>query len=254
MENNIKIISIKKLKKIGMYELTTSVDTIEVSDDIIVKFRLEKDQEIDASLYKKIKKENDQRNIFFKVCNYISYGMRSEYEIYKYLEERDVSQADIIKIIKELKDLNMVDDEMLARFILDSTIRNKKGPKVFYNKLFERKLKINKDDFIYDEDMELEVLDTVIPKLVGKKTNLPVKKQKEQLYQKLLRDGFSGSLIEKKINSISFTSNALDYLDDEIKKLKKKYEKLPDEEKNVKIIQSLMRKGYEYSDIKKVIF
>ena len=254
MEDNIKIISIKKLKKIGMYELTTSADKIEVSDDIIVKFRLEKDLEIDSTLYKKIKKENEKRNIFFKVCNYISYGMRSEYEIYKYLEERDVSQADIIKIIKELKDLNMVDDEMLAKFILDSTIRNKKGPKVFYNKLFERKLKVNKDDFIYDEDMEEEVLDVVIPKLVDKKTNLPIKKQKEQLYQKLIRDGFSGSLIEKKINSISFTSNALDYLDNEIKKLKKKYEKLPDDEKQTKIIQSLMRKGYEYSDIKKVIF
>ncbi len=254
MEDNIKIISIKKLKKIGMYELTTSVDKIEVSDDIIVKFRLEKDLEIDPTLYKKIKKENEKRNIFFKVCNYISYGMRSEYEIYKYLEERDVSQADIIKIIKELKDLNMVDDEMLAKFILDSTIRNKKGPKVFYNKLFERKLKVNKDDFIYDEDMEEEVLDVIIPKLVDKKTNLPIKKQKEQLYQKLIRDGFSGSLIEKKINSISFTSNALDYLDNEIKKLKKKYEKLPDDEKQTKIIQSLMRKGYEYSDIKKVIF
>lgn len=254
MEENIKIISIKKLKKIGMYELTTSVDKIEVSDDIIVKFRLEKDLEIDSTLYKKIKKENEKRNIFFKVCNYISYGMRSEYEIYKYLEERDVSQADIIKIIKELKDLNMVDDEMLAKFILDSTIRNKKGPKVFYNKLFERKLKVNKDDFIYDEDMEEEVLDVIIPKLVDKKTNLPIKKQKEQLYQKLIRDGFSGSLIEKKINSISFTSNALDYLDNEIKKLKKKYEKLPDDEKQTKIIQSLMRKGYEYSDIKKVIF
>ena len=254
MEDNIKIISIKKLKKIGMYELTTSMDKIEVSDDIIVKFRLEKDLEIDSTLYKKIKKENEKRNIFFKVCNYISYGMRSEYEIYKYLEERDVSQADIIKIIKELKDLNMVDDEMLAKFILDSTIRNKKGPKVFYNKLFERRLKVNKDDFIYDEDMEEEVLDVVIPKLVDKKTNLPIKKQKEQLYQKLIRDGFSGSLIEKKINSISFTSNALDYLDNEIKKLKKKYEKLPDDDKQTKIIQSLMRKGYEYSDIKKVIF
>ncbi len=102
--------------------------------------------------------------------------------------------------------------------------------------------------------MEEEVLDVIIPKLVDKKTNLPIKKQKEQLYQKLIRDGFSGSLIEKKINSISFTSNALDYLDNEIKKLKKKYEKLPDDEKHTKIIQSLMRKGYEYSDIKKVIF
>ena len=253
MDELIKIISIKKLNKIGMYELTLEKEKLEVSDDIIVEFKLEKDKEITLDELKKIKKENDKRNIFFKVCNYISYGMRSEYEINKYLKEHNVSASDAKAIIKELKEIDLVDDNKLAFYILDNVMQNKKGPKVFYNKLFERKLNVNKDDYVYSEDKEEEIVDLVITKLYDKKKSLPVKKQKEQLYQKLLRDGFSSSLIEHKINKIDFIDESKETLDKEIIKLNKKYDKLPNDEKKDKMIRNLIQKGYDYHDIIKVI-
>ena len=253
MEDVIKIIAIKKLKKIGMYSLTTSVDEITVSDDIIVEYRLEKDKEFTKEEYKELKKENDRRNIFYKVCNYISYGMRSEAEIYRYLNEHDIAKSASAKIVNELKNSKMIDDDMLAQYILDSTIRNKKGPKVFENKLFERKLKVDISMYPYDEEKEQEVLDEVIAKLYDKKKNLPIKKQKEQLYQKLIRDGFTSSIVMNKINRIDFIDESDETLDKEVNKLLKKYEKLPDEEKKNKIIRSLMQKGYEYSKISKVV-
>ena len=253
MDELIKIISIKKLKKIGMYEVAFDNEKIEVSDDIIVEFRLEKDKEISLDELKKIKKENDKRNIFFKVCNYISYGMRSEYEINKYLKEHNVNQSDAKAIIKKLKEIDLVNDDKLATYILDSVIRQKKGPKVFLNKLFERKLNVNKDDYEYSEEQEEKIIDDLITKLYDKKKSLPIKKQKEQLYQKLLRDGFSASLIEHKINKINFIDESKATLDKEIIKLNKKYEKLPNDERKDKMIRSLIQKGYDYHDIMKVI-
>ena len=169
MDKLLKIISIKKLKKIGMYELTLDDEKLEVSDDIIVEFRLEKDKEITESEFKKIKKENDKRNIFFKVCNYISYGMRSEYEINKYLKDHNINESDRRNVMKELKSLELVNDGLLASYILDSVKRNKKGPNVFLNKLFERKLNVNKDDYIYSESEEEDIIDLVINKLYDRK-------------------------------------------------------------------------------------
>ena len=253
MDELIKILSIKKLKKIGMYSLETSAEELTVSDDIIVKFRLEKDLELTKEEYKKLKEENDKRNIFFAVCNYISYGMRSEYEIYHYLEEHEVKHSDALSIISELKDCKMIDDEALAGYILDSVIRNKKGPKVFQNKIFERHLKVDIKNYPYSEETEEEIIEEIIKKLYDKKKNLPIKKQKEQLYLKLLRDGFTGSIVERLISRVSFIDESDKTLEKEVEKLNKKYEKLPSEEKKIKIIRSLMQKGYEYSKITKVV-
>ena len=253
MEDVIKILAIKKLKAIGMYSLVTTSGEVTVSDDIIVEFKLAKDMELTNKEYKLIMKENDKRNIYYKVCNYISYGMRSEYEIYHYLDEKGIKRSDSQKIVEELKASKMIDDNILAGFILDNVIRNKKGPKVFENKIFERKVKVNLDDYPYSEEKESEVIDEVISKLYDKKKELPVKKQKEYLYQKMMRDGFSSNIVMKKINEINFIDESLDSLDKEINKLNKKYEKLPSDEKKMKIIRSLLQKGYEYSDITKVV-
>ena len=171
----------------------------------------------------------------------------------EYLKEHNVSASDAKAIIKELKEIDLVNDNKLAGYILDSVMRTKKGPKVFYNKLFERKLDVNKEDFIYSEEKEEEIIDDLINKLYDKKKSLPIKKQKEQLYQKLLRDGFSSGLVEHKINQISFIDESKATIDKDIIKLNKKYEKLPNDEKKDKMIRSLIQKGYEYHDIIKVI-
>ena len=253
MEELKKIISITKIKKIGMYKVSTSIEDIEVSDDIIVEYHLEKGLELTNALYKKLKKENEKHNMFFTVCNYISYGMRSEYEISKYLSEHNVNEKDKKALISELKEAQLIDDEKLATYILDSVIRSKKGPKVFSNKIFERHLKVDINLYPYSEEQEQEVVKEVINKLYDKKKNLPIKKQKEVLYLKLLRDGFSREVVEHELNKITFIDESNDSLNKEVLKLQKKYEKLPSEERKIKMIRSLMQKGYEYGDITKVV-
>lgn len=249
----IKIESIKKLKKPGMYELITNVDKLTVSDDIIVKYNLSKDLELTADEYKMIKKDNDKSNIFFKVLNYISYQMRSENEIYLYLEKYDISKKDSTDIVKRLKDLKFIDDDILADGILDSIIRNNKGPNAFKDKLWERKLKVDINKYLekYDKDIESEVIDKVISKNFDKKKTLPITKQKNSLYSKLMRDGFSSELIERKINKIEFIDESSKTLDKEIDKLIKKYDKYSGYELQKKIVSSLMQKGYNYHDINK---
>lgn len=248
-QNQIKIESIKKLKRPGFYSLITSEETISITDDIIVKYSLTKDLILTADEFEKLKKDNEKNNFFLKACHYIYYQMRSVKEVEEYLKKYQVSDEYISDIIKRLKDLQLIDDNLLCNLILESTISSLKGPNAFKIKVKQRKLDVNLNDFVYPINIEEEVIDKVIQKNISKKENLPVRKQKEQIYSKLVRDGFSLELINNRINKIEFKDNSDMTLDKDLKKLLKKYQELDDKLKYTKIVSSLMRKGYSYSQI-----
>lgn len=248
-QNLIKVESLKKLKRIGFYSVETNLETITVTDDIIVRYGLLKDKELTINEFEEIKKENEKNNYFLKACHYIYYQMRSKQEVEEYLKNYQVKENDIIDIIKHLEDLQLIDDNLLCNLILEKTISSLKGPNAFITKVKQRKLKVNLRNFVYKSDIEAEVIDKVIEKNILKKTNLPVKKQKEQLYAKLIRDGFSNELINNRINKITFVDESLKTLDKDYKKVLKKYDLLDDKTKRNKIISSLTLKGYSYSQI-----
>ena len=52
----IKIESIKKLKRQGFYSLITDLETITITDDVIVKYSLTKDLELSIDEFEEIKK------------------------------------------------------------------------------------------------------------------------------------------------------------------------------------------------------
>ena len=76
---------------------------------------------------------------------------------------------------------------------------------------------------------------------------LPVSKQKESVYTRLYRMGYDYSIINQVLSVIEYSS--LDF-----NKLMKDYLKICEKEQDQnKIIQKLLAKGYNYSDIKKLI-
>lgn len=249
IKNSIKIESIKKLKRPGFYSLITNEETITIADDVIVKYCLTKDLELDKEVFEEIKKYNEKNNFFLKAIHYIYYQMRSEYEVREYLQKNYVNDQDTDEIIDKLKELKFIDDNELCKLILESTINTLKGPNNFIQKVKQRKLDVNLKDYLYDKDIEEEVIQKVIVKNVSKKETLPLKKQKEQLYSKLIRDGFSNDLINHYINKVEFTDKSDISLDKELNKLMRKHQDLDDKTKKNKIINSLIKKGYSYTQI-----
>lgn len=245
----IKIEGLKKLKRVGFYSLETNQETITVTDDIIVRYSLLKDKELTVDEFELIKKENEKNNYYLKACHYIYYQMRSKEEVIEYLLKYQVNKNDISDIIKRLEDLQLIDDNLLCSLILEKTISSLKGPNVFITKVKQRKLNVNLNDFVYQKDIEEDVIDKVIEKNILKKSSFPVKKQKEQLYAKLLRDGFSHDLINNRINKINFVDDSLKTLDKDYQKALKKYYQFDDKTRRNKIISSLTLKGYSYSQI-----
>lgn len=248
-----KIESIKKLKKKGMYEITINGCDYKVTEDLIVKYTLIKGRELTKEELSKIESEIINENLLLKVYNYISYQFRSEYEIKKYLYDLSANENQINDIIIKLKSLNMIDDDYLSVSILNYCIAQLKGPKIYKNKLYERRIEIIHN---YNDNDQVEAIKKSIEKNKDKNTKLPVLKQKSLLTQKLLRDGFEEKYVYKLIDEVSFdddTDEQQERLIKEYEKLQIKYSKYTDYEKRNRIINNLMSKGYTYKQISKLI-
>lgn len=243
--------SIKKLKSKNLYLVTIDDKDYKVTDDIIVKYALSKDKKINDLTYDEFIKDVGLDYYYIKVCNYISYQFRSENEIRNYLKDNDCNDESIETLITKLKNVTLIDDKALAQFILNSMINNLKGPKAYLNKLYERKVS---EKAIYDKDIEIEVLEKNIEKNKDKYKKYPIKKQKNCLIQKLLRDGFSESLVFKEISKINFEDESLETLQRDYEKLLRRYHELDKNERKRKIITSLLNKGYTYSEVNKFDF
>ena len=185
--------------------------------------------------------------------NYISYQFRSEYEIKKYLYGLSANENQVNDIIIKLKSLNMIDDNYLSVSILNYCIAQLKGPKIYKNKLYERRIEIIHN---YNDNDQIEAINKSIEKNKDKNKKLPALKQKLLLTQKLLRDGFEEKYVYKLIDEVSFdddTDEQLERLIKEYEKLQIKYSKYTDYEKRNRIINNLMSKGYTYKQISKLI-
>ena len=106
-QNQIKIESIKKLKRPGFYSLITSEETISITDDIIVKYALTKDLILTEEEFEKLKKDNEKNNFYLKACHYIYYQMRSLREVEEYLRKYQINEDYLNEIIERLKSLQI---------------------------------------------------------------------------------------------------------------------------------------------------
>ena len=254
MNTYIEILKVTKDKK--KFVVLTNNGEYKFDEETIIKHLILKGKTFCDDEFEEILKTEEISKLFNKALNYISYQMRSENEIIEYLKEKEASFCQIEIILEKIKSFGYINDLELASNLLDSMIRNKKGPKVLEMKLKEKRI----DDKItseilsrYTRDIEKDVIEELLNTLKDKKTDRPIKKQKQHIYEKLIRDGFSNELVNNLINGIELVDNSSETLEKELEKLQYKYRDFTGYERRTKIISNLLNKGYEYSDISKKI-
>lgn len=252
MAQDIRIISIEKKRK--KYKIETNLDTHTLEEDIIIKYNIFKDKVFKEEEFKKILEENKNVASFNQVLNFLSYRARSISEVKEYLEKKEVSKENSESIIQRLIDLDYLNDEAFASYYLGYYQKMNKGPNYIKTKLFEKKVDkdtISKCLLKYTLEDEIEIIILVLEKIKDKYFKFPIKRQKEKIQAKLLRDGFTFSAVNSVLRDLKLEENISETLEKDFGKLKKKYQDLDQKEKKDKIIQNLLRKGYEYSSIKK---
>lgn len=249
----IEIESVVKNKK--NYIVQTKNAEYKMDEDTIIKYNIFKDAQFSKKEFAKILDEVNVNNYFVKALNYLSYGPRTIKEIENYLEKHQVNNKDQKKIIKKLSDFGYLNDIQYAKNVIEYESKVKRrGPKYITQKLQTKGVPldiINKFIIDYNENLQIQNIEYLANKEQKLKNKLPVKKQKQVITEKLLRQGFDNYLVYEYVNSLEIEDDSYDMLCKEFEKVVNRYEKkdlTPAEKKN-KIITYLLNKGYEYTNI-----
>ena len=251
IEQTMVKIELVKQKR-NKYEVFTSVDEkgIIFTEEEIVINRIIKGATFTKEKWEEIKNKHEQSLLYEKALKYISYKPRTIQEVTNHLKELSDDLDIINEIIEKLIKLDFLNDTRYAYSYLESSIRTGNGPiKIsheLHNKGIEEKI-IKEVLLTYTTEQQIEVAYNVSIKHLKLLDKYPMRKQKELLSQKLLRSGFNYSIINQVIPLMSFNSDNMEQLEKDYEKISKKTN-----DKN-KIIQHLLQKGYEYSDIKKIL-
>ena len=248
---------IVKFKKIGKskYKIYFENEEITLYEDVILKYDLLLKKKIDLDLLESVLESNKYYELYNAALNYISIKMRSEKEIREYLLKKDASEEDINNIIEDFYNKNLLNNKLyITSFINDSINLKEIGPFKIKNDL----IKNGFDEYEIEEYLN-KIDDNVWEEKIKKYINKHISNKKvstNYLKLKLLNDlnikGYSKEMVYPLLESISLDDE--NNIKEEYKKAYKKYSnKYKGNDLNNKILNYLLRKGYNYSEINNII-
>jgi regulatory protein len=238
---------INKFKKIGKSKYKIYFDNSELIlfEDIILKYDLLIKKDLDVDLLEEVILENKYYEAYDLALGYIEVKMRNRKEIIKYLEKKEFSDNEIEYALNKLEELNLLNNKSyIVAFINDKVNLSLDGPLKIRKSLIE--LDFNESDIDdYLNTLDEEVWNDKIVKIINKKKSLMKNKSYFMFMNKMKNDlynmGYSSDMIDGYLSNIEYESNSIDK---DIEKLKRKYTD------KSKIINSLLRKGYSYEEVK----
>ncbi len=251
----MKIGKYTKLKS-NKYSVVIDDIAVKLYDDVIVKYELLRLKEIDDKLFKEITEYNDRLEAYYKSLKYITKKLRTEKEIYKYLD-KDYSKEIILETIDKLKRMGYLNKELyLKSYISDQINMTLNGPNKIKKDLVS--LGYEEDEFresieAIDDDIWLSKVEKIVNKKIRSNRNLGSNKLKEKLVYDLSNIGYYKWMIEEVIHSTDFSSDT-NILEKEYNKLYTKLSRKFDGSSiDYQIRMKLLQKGFYSSEIDEFI-
>lgn len=247
---NMIIKNYKKLKN-NEYELTLDNGTsIFLYEETIIKYNLLINKNINQKELELILKDNDNYYAYYAALNYLNKKMRTEYEIKKYLENKDYETVvinDTINILKKQGYLN--NDQYIELYINDQYHLTNNGPeKIKYNLI---KLGIDETKINIDKDFDHKIK-KIITKKVKLNTKLSTKSLILNISNYLINLGYHPEMFQPYLENI--TTNDDKFIKKEYQKLYNQNKNKYDQNKLIFILKDkLYKKGYDLDLINKTI-
>ena len=191
----------------GLYKVYIDDDNYLISEEVIIKYKLLYKKEISLEELENILNETNYYDIYNKCIKYISYRIRSKYEIINYLNKFKLDYSTIENIIEKLEENNLINDEIFAKaFINDKINFTTSGPYKIKLELMKHNIDKNIID-TYLNNIDKELIYNKISKIVEK--NLKNKKYtksvlKNKIYKTLINNGYYNEDIMYVLNSYDF--------------------------------------------------
>ena len=199
-----------------------------------------------------ISKRIERSKWYYYAYNLILSKPYSSKNIYlKLINIKRLSSHEAMSIIDELKEKNILNDKRYAVELVDELHNKKYGYERIVQKLGEDGIDGAIYQVAYDEEFELEKAKSHLPSLQRKFELLSLKKQKESLFNAYFRLGFKKDVINLVLSSINQYDLLGEYVNLKRDFLKITYRLSKEDIKTQKqkIIDKLLRKGYQYKDI-----
>jgi len=162
-----------------------------LSDLDLSLFHLSVGQSLTTGEQNKLINQSQFSKAYNKALNYISYRMRSEWEVESYLTRNEFNKNVVQKVIQKLKNNQTINDlDFATRWINDRTILKSKSKRALKAELIKKHIDSKILDEVLSEINEEVELENLI-KLIAKKQKIARYKNEKKLLTYLQRQGFS---------------------------------------------------------------
>lgn len=252
----MKIIKFTKLKSNKYTVYFDDGTNIKLYDDVIIKYNLLSNKELDDDKIDEIVKYNDRLGSYYKALKYITKRQRTEKEVYEYLV-KDYTRKTTEETIDRLKiEGYFKKDIYLKSYINDAINLNLVGPNKIKDNL--KKLGFNDDEikpFIdnISDDIWLGKVERLVNKKVKANHQYGINKLREKIFYDISNLGFPKWMIEEKVNDLEI-DNSDSILDREFNKLYSKLSrKFEGNELFFQIKVKLLQRGFNYNEVEEFI-
>lgn len=200
------LMEIKSYKKLhsNLYEVNIDEEKVKLYDDIIIKYNLLLNKEINEQTFNQMITENESLMAYYRALRYLNIKLRSEKEIVNYLYKLNISDKEINNTIAKLKkDGYLNNDLYLNSYINDQINLSMHGPYKIKNNLLNLGFKEEQID-LYLAKVDDKVWEDKIKKLITKRKKLNKKgNTKEKTYIYLFNLGYENRMIYSLLGDIS---------------------------------------------------
>ena len=235
---------------------------VEVNDKLIKAYQLEPNKVIDKELFDVLKDFEQVSRAYNKALKLLTVKDYTYNQMKKKLmDSGDYDDTQLDATLELLQEKNLIDDEAYTLNYLKRCTRLGIGlNKAIYNlrsygidsQIIDRCL-----EEIDDDDDEYNAATTLIESIYSRNTSFSYKAMVKKIRDKLYIKGFTSETIERALSDFDFEfddQQEQEALEKEFSRQKKKYSKrYQGTHLKEKIIDTLLRKGYNYEHIKELL-
>ena len=248
----------KKITKIKINKETVHISfekgqKLIVTNEVMSNFYLYPGKELTNKEIKEIKEFSDNAIYLKYALSLIKKRHYSEWKMREKLYAKEASKQSVDKIIKILKNADLINDKMLAEDLKSYLEEKYYGKNKIINYLnnegiFESVIK----SLRFSDTNEKKKANANISKLEKRYAKYPYESKKQHIYNALISLGFDSDIALSSLDKLKpiDQNNENEKLDKDFEKVIRKYKnKYEGRELKEKVTSSLRNKGYKYKDI-----
>ncbi len=253
LKNTGKEIKKIKINKKNVIITFNDKSKLEVTPEALTVTYLYVGKSLDNKTINELKAFSKNAKLLKYAMSLLKRGHYSEWKMREKLYAKEANKHDVDLIIKQLKEHDLINDQMLVldwvEYGEERLIGKNKILQELSNKgIFEEQLK--KIKFNHQNEKKKALAN--LPKLEKKYAKYAYEQKKQHIYHGLISLGFDNDIVNEVINKIKAKDNK-DEKEKLNKDLKKVYERLSrkyeDRELKEKVFASLRSKGYKLNEI-----